>query len=509
MKRLALIIILLIAFVEVKAQSGFCRVYVPSTSITSAAPGSTISGKSFTTGNNIYLSGATHVHITHCKFTSLTVKAIRCDNCSFVTVDSCTFDNVQVGIYFFNCTGYMVANHNQFRNIYSNPLLSYGHAIQFNGCTGPGQQMNYNKCDIQSPSPYTGDIYNFYKSYGTSTSYMQMKHNWARGGGTGVSGSGVAGIIGGDILGQYQEIDSNICVNTGYFQAQIQGGDHINFKYNKLYSDFLPYSEGGLGVQNTGTAPAGMNDTIAYNQINNKSGYPSCGCSGQRDTQYKAGTYPKTMARPILWNTNIVYPASAGSPYNINASILPSQLFDDCTLPTITYATPLTYVYRQNVLIIPTYSNAVVSYTAASLPAGLSLNATTGVISGTVTAAQSATGYVITAHNSAGTSNYTITITVNKLPLVITADSKVKNQGQPNPTLTATYFGLYPGDTLTTPPTLSTTAVTGSPAGSYPITASGAASPNYTITYVSGILTVRGGHHGGGYKVIFRKAKLG
>ena len=49
------------------------------------------------------------------------------------------------------------------------------------------------------------------------------------------------------------------------------------------------------------------------------------------------------------------------------------------------------------------------------------------------------------------------------------------------------------GDTsasLTTPPTLSTTASAGSPAGTYPITASGASSPNYTITYVPGTLTV-------------------
>jgi len=43
---------------------------------------------------------------------------------------------------------------------------------------------------------------------------------------------------------------------------------------------------------------------------------------------------------------------------------------------------------------------------------------------------------------------------------------------------------------LTTPPTVTTTATTSSPAGTYPITASGAASPNYTMSYVDGTLTV-------------------
>ena len=44
---------------------------------------------------------------------------------------------------------------------------------------------------------------------------------------------------------------------------------------------------------------------------------------------------------------------------------------------------------------------------------------------------------------------------------------------------------------LTTQPTLTTTATAASPVGTYPITASGAASPNYTIGYVSGTLIVR------------------
>jgi autotransporter-associated beta strand protein len=61
------------------------------------------------------------------------------------------------------------------------------------------------------------------------------------------------------------------------------------------------------------------------------------------------------------------------------------------------------------------------------------------------------------------------------------------------PTLTASYSGFVNGDTsasLTTPPTLSTTATSASPVGSYKIDASGAVDPNYNISYVAGTLTI-------------------
>jgi hypothetical protein len=67
------------------------------------------------------------------------------------------------------------------------------------------------------------------------------------------------------------------------------------------------------------------------------------------------------------------------------------------------------------------------------------------------------------------------------------------NYQNSNPTLTVSYAGFVPGDTaasLTTQPTVTTTATTTSPAGTYPITASGAVDANYTISYVPGTLTV-------------------
>ena len=118
-------------------------------------------------------------------------------------------------------------------------------------------------------------------------------------------------------------------------------------------------------------------------------------------------------------------------------------------------------------------------------------------LSTTATAASPVGSYPITA-GGAASPNYTIryaggTLTVNKAALRITANNASKLRGAPLPPLTASYSGFVNGDTarsLTTPPTLTTTATANSPPGTYPITASGAASPNYAISYVRGTLTV-------------------
>ncbi|MDT3403698.1 MBG domain-containing protein [Mucilaginibacter terrae] len=84
-------------------------------------------------------------------------------------------------------------------------------------------------------------------------------------------------------------------------------------------------------------------------------------------------------------------------------------------------------------------------------------------------------------------------LTITPAALVIKANDTTRRYGEPNPEFTATYTGLASFDTpasLNTPPTFATTAVAGSIPGQYPITVSGASSPNYTITYADGMLTI-------------------
>jgi hypothetical protein len=88
-------------------------------------------------------------------------------------------------------------------------------------------------------------------------------------------------------------------------------------------------------------------------------------------------------------------------------------------------------------------------------------------------------------------------LTVGKANLIIKADPKSRIYGDANPALTATYNGFVNGDSETKNDisgslSLSTAAISSTPAGSYPITASAAAmsSANYTITTQDGTLTI-------------------
>jgi hypothetical protein len=95
-------------------------------------------------------------------------------------------------------------------------------------------------------------------------------------------------------------------------------------------------------------------------------------------------------------------------------------------------------------------------------------------------------------------SNYSVTsingtLTINPAPLTITADDKTKILNAPNPAFTASYSGFVLGEgpgVLSGTLTCTTTAVTTSPVGSYPITCSGQTSTNYAITYVAGTLHI-------------------
>ena len=85
--------------------------------------------------------------------------------------------------------------------------------------------------------------------------------------------------------------------------------------------------------------------------------------------------------------------------------------------------------------------------------------------------------------------------TVTPAPLTITASNVAMTYGGSVPPVVAGYAGFVNGDgpsKLTTPPTCSTTATSSSPvSGSpYPSTCSGAVDPNYSISYVAGLVTV-------------------
>ena len=85
------------------------------------------------------------------------------------------------------------------------------------------------------------------------------------------------------------------------------------------------------------------------------------------------------------------------------------------------------------------------------------------------------------------------TINIAPAPLTITASSATVIYGASLPAVTPAYAGFVNGDTpasLTTPPSCSTTATSMSPPGTYPASCSGAADPDYAISYIPGTVTI-------------------
>lgn len=124
----------------------------------------------------------------------------------------------------------------------------------------------------------------------------------------------------------------------------------------------------------------------------------------------------------------------------------------------------------------------------------------TAVVTTTATTGSPVNTYPITVTGLTSVANYTVTylpgiLSVRPAALNITAVNADRAQGEPNPVFTFTYKGFVNEDTaesLTAGPVASTTATVNSARGTYPITASGASSPNYTITYTQGQLFVKG-----------------
>jgi hypothetical protein len=193
-----------------------------------------------------------------------------------------------------------------------------------------------------------------------------------------------------------------------------------------------------------------------------------------------ADGYSITVAGAADGNYTIMYAAGT-------LTVTPAPLTITADSATKVYGTALP-------AFSPSYTGLVNGDTAASLT-------TPPMFTTTATAASPvlAGGYPITG---AGTTdgNYTITyaagtLMVTPAPLTIAEDSASKVYGAALPSFVATYSGLVNGDipaSLTSPPTLTTTATAASPVavGGYPITAAGAVDGNYTITYVAGTLTV-------------------
>jgi gliding motility-associated-like protein len=104
-----------------------------------------------------------------------------------------------------------------------------------------------------------------------------------------------------------------------------------------------------------------------------------------------------------------------------NYTCTKSQTFSivDTAPSALSYTTPNVIIKDIAITpLLPTYTGTATSFTVSpTLPAGLSINATTGVISGTLTAQQTGTVvYTITATNSGGSTTATVALIYNTAP---------------------------------------------------------------------------------------------
>ncbi|MBR6948250.1 MAG: hypothetical protein IKH53_09890, partial [Muribaculaceae bacterium] len=152
---------------------------------------------------------------------------------------------------------------------------------------------------------------------------------------------------------------------------------------------------------------------------------------------------------------------------------------------------------------IPTKTYGDAAYTLPSqTDQGLTLtwsvnNTSVATVSGNTLTIKGAGTATVTATQAGNNICYpftkSYTLTVNKAPLTITAQSYTITYGSSLPTFTATYSGFKNNETssvLIHQPTFSCSATSSSAPGTYAITVSGAQAQNYAISYVNGTLTV-------------------
>jgi len=410
-----------------------CYNYVAQTPVT-ATSNTTISGFSIdcngaaTPGITIP-AGVHDVHITKCKIlNSTTANGLIYINsgCYNITIDTCFFQSGYRGIYALGATNNIHIWYNFFYNIID-PNVKVtttdggGSSVQLNNCTGTSIQILDNRSYHDISSSGVGDQFSLYKCTGTAASPIRICRNQALNGSTNPPSTGYAGVVAGDLGGGYQRVDSNIFVNTGAVGAQVQGGHDIEMSYNTIYLAQASYTSVAIAFGNySGTSSS--NITIANN---------SARCIQPSGSIFNFWFDPKTAFQPTGWSTNTT---STG----LNANILPNPLWAACALtvlpPNISYS-PSAYTFTMGTAVTPftpANSGGIASFTA-TLPTGLTINPSTGTISGTPPGGSPPTNYTITAINTAGSSSATINIGV------VSTDAALSSMILSNGTLSPTF----------------------------------------------------------------------
>ncbi|MBD0257000.1 MAG: hypothetical protein ICV83_14875, partial [Cytophagales bacterium] len=139
-----------------------------------------------------------------------------------------------------------------------------------------------------------------------------------------------------------------------------------------------------------------------------------------------------------------------------------------------------------------TYSGRAHSVAVTTIPTGLPVGIT---YNGATVLPGDAGSYTVVATVTSPdyVGSASATLTIDKAPLLVTADDLSRAYGNPDPPLTLAYTGFVNGEThgvIDTLPSVSTTATQSSKAGTYPIVLAGGSDNNYDLTLQNGTMAV-------------------
>jgi hypothetical protein len=211
--------------------------------------------------------------------------------------------------------------------------------------------------------------------------------------------------------------------------------------------------------------------------------------SGKRAT---ATTVPADLTVNFTYNGNATAPTNAGN-YTVIGTVAEANYAGSATNTLVIAKAPAAVMLGS---LSQVYDGSAKSVSVATMPINLAVILT---YSGDASAPTNAGDYTVIGTVAGGnyTGSATNTLTIAQATLNVTADNQSRAYGLANPPLTVSYSGFVNGEdtnVLSGSPALSTTAVTESPAGTYPITITQGTldSANYSFNFGNGTLTVTG-----------------